>query len=212
MAPTNRRKAYVASFRRHVHALLVMAYDRLDRCRLAEADEPSITGELVRAMRQAMAEDRAPRWVTKYSIRDDPPLDSPGRYGRSRPRVDIEFEKVQRGPRPCYHWEAKKLKGGSSCASYVGDEGLGCYLSGKYARDHREAGMLGYVLTHDELAWAVKIQKKLEENPEESGLVEGGTWTHVNVVPQLAHSYRTKHKRRAGGRLITVYHALLRFC
>ena len=57
----------------------------------------AITGKLVHAMRDAMADPQAPDWTTRYSIREDPPLNVPGRHGKSRPRVDIEFERVQHG-------------------------------------------------------------------------------------------------------------------
>jgi hypothetical protein len=208
--PPRDREAYLANFRLHVHTLLWMGYERLDRGRLAGLDEPSITGELVRSIREAMAEDTAPDWVINYSLRDDPPLDSPGRFGRSRPRVDIEFERVQRGARPCYHWEAKPLRDGSSIGAYLGDEGLGCYLSGLYARGHDEAGMLGYVEVEDERAWATRIEASLLRSPQKFSLLKDGAWSRVSVVSEIEHSYRTRHRRQQDRRPITVYHALLR--
>ncbi len=210
--PPRDREAYLANLRLHVHTLLWMGYERLDRRRLAGLDEPSITGELVRSIREAMAEDSAPDWVLNYSLRDDPPVDFPGRYGQSRPRVDIEFERVQRGMRPCYHWEAKRLRDASSVGAYLGQQGLGCYLSGLYAGGHEEAGMLGYVEVQDERAWATRIEASLLRSPKQFSLTEDGAWSRASVVSQIAHCYCTRHRRGQDRKPITVYHALLRFC
>ena len=75
-----------------------------------------------------------------------------GKLGKSRPRVDIEFERVVRGKRPRLRFEAKRLNSatGHTVAKYLGEEGLGCFLSGKYPMMHAEAGMLGYVQGEDE--------------------------------------------------------------
>ncbi len=210
--PTRSSLAYRASFRYHVQMLIAMGYQRLGERALRDMDEPSITGKLVCAMRDAMAADDAPRWVAKYSLRDDPPVDVPGKHGRDRPRVDIEVERVQRGPRPCYHWEAKRLRDRSSMGAYLGREGLGCYLRAAYARWSEEVGMLGYVEVDDEAAWAARFDQRLQEDPKRFCVLKNGAWTHARVVPQLEHSYRTEHSRGRGRRSITVYHVLLRFC
>ena len=66
----------------------------------------AITGELIRVMGETLENESSPAWVETYTIHNDPPLSVPARQGKHRPRVDIEFEKVNRGPRPHLQFEA----------------------------------------------------------------------------------------------------------
>jgi len=83
-------QAYVDALREHAHWLIAEGYERMDKAAFAQAQEPAITGELVREMRSFLESGSgAPTWVSFFSIHDDPPLNVGGRLGRSRPRVDI---------------------------------------------------------------------------------------------------------------------------
>ena len=104
------RTAYAMALRSHAHELIAMGYKRMDSPLYVKWEEPAITGELVRVMRELIESDDAPDWVVYYSIGDDPPLNVAGKLGKFRPRVDIEFERIGvRGLRPRLRFEAKRL-------------------------------------------------------------------------------------------------------
>ena len=90
--------------------LIAMGYQELHTEDFANSQEPEITGELVRTMREIQERKSAPSSVASYPIHDDPPLNVPGKRGKNRPRVDIEFERVARGMRPRLRFEAKRLR------------------------------------------------------------------------------------------------------
>ena len=189
-----------------------MGYQRLNSAKYRDRDEPEITGELARAVREAGEDPSAPRWTARYAVRDELPVKAPGRFGKHRKVVDIEFVRVQPGPRPRLLFEAKRLRDGSSVGQYVGKDGLGCFLSGDYALDQQEAGMLGYVQTDGEVAWAQRIRSRLEQKRDDCAIRRDGGWQAVAMAPGLRYTYRTRHDRKAVGSPITIYHVLLRFC
>jgi hypothetical protein len=155
-------------------------------------------------MREVQSRASAPHWVNFYVIRDDPPLNVPGKTGKHRPRVDIEIERNNRGPKPCLRFEAKRLGKSHTVAKYLGPCGLGCFTSGKYPLTHPEAGMLGYVQNDDEAAWAAKLEAVLKQSSV--------LWESYSITPQLVHTYRSKHYSPALKIDIDIIHTLLRFC
>lgn len=203
---------YAASFRCHVHALIEMGYVRLRPVDYRQSEEPEITGELIDAMRTAMADVDVPPWVRHYTIHDDPPLSHGGRRGKHRRRVDIEFERVGLGKRPRFQFEAKRLNRKSADYDYCGDEGLGCFLAGEYAHDHSEAGMLGYVQTENEPTWAARIQVRLKGNAKTYSILPNGGWERVKTTSRLRFTYRTRHDRTKSLGPITISHILLKLC
>lgn len=211
---TTAQAIYHRSIAKHVHALLHMGYTRMTPHAFQHCEEPAITGELVTAIRAATETPDAPRWVRHYTIHDDPPLNTGGRQGRHRRRVDIEFERAQYGPRPRFQFEAKRLCNASSVGHYLGPEGLGCFLAAEdaYAQEHHEAGMLGYIQVDTESAWAARIQAGLEQSPTRHALLNDGVWHSVVMNPSLQCTYCTKHDRAAPQLPLTIYHVLLRFC
>lgn len=216
-APSNglssNREPYLRSLCRHAHELIIMGYGRLTPSHFAVSDETEITGELVRTMREAMQENDAPEWVDRYALpKDDPPLNVPHRRGPSRPRVDIEFERVKRGPRPTLRFEAKRLGPNHPVSGYLGKDGLGCFLTGKYPSPHHEAGMLGYIQNDDEDAWAKKIASSLDNTPKKYLLSAKGEWRRVQVTVACPHTYQTVHATPKSNGRLTVHHVLLCFC
>lgn len=205
------QEKYLASFVEHAHDLILMGYERLDAASHQNSDEQVISGKLACMIERAMEEKNAPRWVVHFSVHDDPPLNAPDREGKHRRRVDIMIVKSQRGPRPKLQFEAKRLYDNGPARLYLGEEGLGCFLSGKYAREHEQAGMLGYVQTHDEQTWADRIQTRLDEGRNEYAVCEDGGWNKHTVIDDLEHTYLTRHDRTDPPRPITIYHILLRF-
>ena len=202
---------YRESFRKHVFALILMGYRRLDAGAHRDSEEPVITEDLVRAIDDAMEDRAAPAWAAYYDVHENKPVNAAGRRGKRRPQVDFEFVRVTRGSRPRYQFEAKRLRDSASVGTYLGVEGLGRFLVGKYAREHHEAGMLGYVQADDERAWTGKIRDRLQGNPKTYRLRRDGKWRKFSVVGGLEHTYRTRHDRKAPLPPIAVCHVLLNF-
>ena len=75
-----------------------------------DREEDDITGELVQAMKEIQDQDDIPDWIVNYTIYEDPRLNVPGKKGKRRPKVDIQFEIV----RPLFSFEGdgKKLSPG----------------------------------------------------------------------------------------------------
>lgn len=211
-AAPHTRAAYLDALRTHAHELLYMGYSRLNASDQHDAEEPDITGLLSEAMQEALEDEAAPSWVEHYSLKEDPPLSVLGRTGKHRPRVDIGFERVQRGKRPRLRFEAKRLARSHPVGKYLGKDGLGCFLSGWYPVAHGEAGMLGYVQSEDEATWAAKIEAELSAKPTHYAVACDGHWVKQAVTPSLEHTYRTGHALPGTHDRITIHHVLLRFC
>jgi hypothetical protein len=203
---------YRESLRRHAHELIAMGYQALCAADFENSQEPDITGELVRVMRAALESDTAPSWAVYYSIPEEPSLNVPGKRGKTRPRVDIEFERIIRGPRPRLRFEAKRLGRNHGVTKYLGAEGLGCFTSGKYPLTHPEAGMLGYVQSRDEAVWASKIEAALGQKPDIYFAVGDMLWEQHRITPRLAYTYLSKHYCQASGEDLDIFHLLLCFC
>jgi hypothetical protein len=82
---------------------------------------------------------------------------------------------------------------------YVGDEGMGCFISSKYAKDDPDAGMLGYVQQDTPEAWAARLCVKLG--------TDGVELQQHTLHASLPHSYRSSHTR--AGRQFELFHVLL---
>jgi hypothetical protein len=199
---------YGSSFVRIVHRVLAAAYARLPKEGLSKMEEPSITGLLVSRMRSFLEDPAAPRWAGRLAVHDDPPINLDGLQGKRRPRIDIEVESVTAGRRPRFQFEAKRLNGTQGVSAYVGSDGLGCYVSEKYARDHVAAGMLAYIQEGDASAWMIKIEASLSADRSTHGLAKSGPiWETFSSPDHTLPSYRSVHKRSTSP--IVIFHTFM---
>lgn len=206
------RKAYARALRLHAHELIAMGYVQMDSQLYVKWEEPAITGELVRIIRELIESDEAPDWAVYYSIGDDPPLNVAGKFGKSRPRVDIEFEKTGvRGLRPRLRFEAKRLgtTAGHTVDAYLGKDGMGCFISGKYPLTHDEAGMLGYLQSGSEKDWSDQIKETLDAKADYYCVVPPPY--HQQNICTLEHTYVSHHYATPQAGTIIIHHVLLRF-
>jgi hypothetical protein len=203
---------YRASFLRDAHRLIARGYGRLIPSSFSRTEEEVVTEELVVAIKEAREAPGAASWMQRYEVLDDIRVRHPNRRGKKRPRVDIEITNIGPGRRPRFHYEAKRLGKGHAVGEYVGETGLGCIIGGDYAREHDEAGMLGYVQSGTCDAWAPKIERKLLENRKGHHLVDGSVWEKSSLTGELTHVFRTQHNRPSIARPVDVYHTLLLFC
>ncbi len=208
---TGNRGEYLLGFHEHVHELLRMGYERMRHSDFSKSDEEVITGQLVCMMNSVLEGQDAPVWAEHIFAFEEERQNDTCRTGKQRLRVDIVVVLVEGGPRPRLRFEAKRLRGSRSVGSYLGKDGLGCFLSGSYAGSDENGGMLGYVQTSSEPAWAAQIADRIDRNPRAYRLTPEGHWTHRPVVPGLDHTYTTRHDRQAPLPPVGISHVLLRF-
>jgi hypothetical protein len=199
---------YVVELRQHALAIVWLGYSRMNANAFAKAEEDTITGELVKEMKQAIEDDNAPAWAEHYSVSEQVRANTEGKMGKYRPIVDVELERHKRGQRPRLRFEAKRLGRGSGVSDYVGAEGLGAFLDGYYVSTHNEAGMLGYVQTQTENHWAGKLGAVLIAPAH--NITAGGDWSHVQISGASPYTYQTVHSDR-NEVVLYVSHSLLSF-
>lgn len=202
---------YRRTFVRQVHSLLALGYARLDLPRLQKAQEPAITGELVRQIRQVIDDRDSPSqsWAHRYAVHDDPPQSVRGLKGKERPRVDIEMERTQRGRHPRFQFEAKKFPvfRKDAVGEYVGEKGLGCFISGQYADTQEDAGMLAYIQSGTVADWVEKVKTRLEKERNSCEMI--GDWKNARIIKDLEQCFCSDHGRKSVGKPLTIYHSFL---
>jgi len=209
---TSNALLYQVAFVKKCHTLIARGYSRLNGPSFRTAQETVITGELVKEIKNVLQEQNAPNWMAHFYVADDPPQNAPGRLGKSRRRVDIEFERGGgRGVRPRLHFEAKRLCNASSLSAYLGKDGLSLFVAGEYAAAQDVGGMIGYVQLDAPVEWVERIRDGLTAEPVRFGFRNPPGLVPVALdasleVPQLSH-----HDRSTIGRPIAIYHSLLRF-
>jgi len=207
---------YDRLFITRVHQLIISGYDRLNPKQYAADEETSITGDLVEAV-EVVLDYPAARWMRFYSIFDDPPENPPKRRGRprrrgkKRKRVDIRFVSAETSPRLRFRFECKRLGKQHNVVRYLGDEGLGCFLRGKYAAGDIRAGMLGYIQSDNEETWAKRVEQRMIDSAKEYSLLAGSPWRNEPLIKKRVHTFRSGHGRGRGQKPIEVFHTLLRF-
>ncbi len=209
--PSDAQKAiYRQAFVRNCLTLLMRGYARLNPHELQAAEEPHITGEIVRTIRETLEADNAESWMQDYDIHDDPPQNIAGRFGKHRPRIDIEFVRLVRGPRPRFHIEAKRLYRRGSVNEYFGANGLGMFVNGNYAANESFAGMLGYVQTEAGQVWLGRLTSGFARKAKQLRVCE--TFRSSPDCQDIVAVQISGHERasKALGR-IDVYHLLLEF-
>jgi hypothetical protein len=204
-------RRYRRAFIERCHTLISLGYERLDRVVYEAAQETDITGELVRAINEVLDDPNAPPWSRFFFVADDPPQNTRGRLGKRRLRVDIEFAESRRSPRARLHFEAKRLSRSNAVSEYLGTNGLGMFLSGAYAANEDEGGMLGYVQSGDTSEWIEKIGMELLNWQGVLGLCAEKQLRAIDFVPQLAQIHLSCHQRLTPSRQIHVFHTLLEF-
>jgi hypothetical protein len=202
-------EVYAAELRVHAVRLIWLGHRRLKIATLCKAEEDDITGELVRAMKLVVQDPSSPDWVDHYAIREQSPQNVGGKWGKRRPRMDIEVERHQRGPRPCLGFEAKRLGRGKAIGGYLGSEGPGAFLGGHYPTTHGEAGMLGYVQEKTSDEWSAKLGQELSVNSSQHRIAQGGELQALNVEVAMP-AFCSGHTDTAG-KLLLMIHVLLVF-
>jgi len=203
---------YQDAFIKKCHTLIALGHSRLNGSSLRTAQEPAITGELVKEIKNVLQSEDAPGRMAHFYVADDPPQNAPNRLGKSRRRVDIEFERGGRpGIRPRLHFEAKRLCNTSSVSAYLGKEGVGLFVAGEYAAMQDVGGMIGYVQLDTPAEWVERIRANLIADPARFGFRIPPGLIPAQLDPTLELPQVSHHDRTAIGRPIAIYHTFLRF-
>lgn len=193
------------AFRRHCHRFLAAGYNEaLHRIRTDPDEETDITGYICEGLEKWFRSH--PDECMCFYVKDDPPIPGGGKTGKRRPRTDIVIGYAA-GPRPEFCFEAKRLhrtKAGGS--RYIGAEGMGCFINGRYARHCREAAMVGYVQTDTLEQWQGDLQKRVQDESQQLRLE--GTEANLKFDYALPLEWSSTHSRE-GSSSVRLFHLLL---
>ena len=201
---------YRSSFVCHSHEILKMGYDRLVAPAFSEHEEEAITGELTRAMLGALEDRDAPKWAKHLWVIEEARVHDPSRLGKRRLRIDIEFIWLQDGPKPRFRFEAKRLNDASSRRKYLGEDGVSCFLDGRYAKEDEIAGMLGYVQKDSIASHVTALERTLKSDQKRYAVTGDQQWTVTPIIKELT-TYRTTHNRSNSLPPIVLLHTFLSF-
>jgi hypothetical protein len=202
---------YWAAFRRQVFLLLKAAHDRLLTSAYSQSEEEDITGILANEIETFIQSADAPSWSIPFVVHDNPPVNDGIRKGKRRKRLDIVLVRTERGTRPRYEFEAKRLSKRYGLDRYCGADGLGAFINHEYGLSQEEAGMLGYVQTGTPAEWAAKAERLFGEKREQLHISGRTPWGTIKIPGSPPHCYRSKHIRTGSAGLITIVHLFLDF-
>jgi hypothetical protein len=213
--PSEQQTLYRIAFARNCMALLVRAQRRMTPSALRIAEEPHITGEIIRKAQEIVESEQAEAWMDHIEIKDDPPQNVGGRFGKKRPRIDFEFVQVGRGRRPRFHIEAKRLYRSDSVNEYFGPGGLLMFIESTYAAEWPSAAMLGYVQSDDCAVWLNRLDQGIRSrliplrvsSPPPNWVSAG--WSGDGLDEAMTSIHDRSHKNLE---LISIHHLLLVFC
>jgi hypothetical protein len=146
-----------------------------------------------------------------FFVADDPPQNIAQRLGRRRPRVDLEFVESRITPRNRFHCEAKRLYRSGSVSEYLGSEGLGMFLTGAYASNEDEGGLIGYVQAGSISEWLDRIDAGFQKHERDLALCAGTSFSAVDAGRDLRTVSVSCHERITVCRRIHIFHILLLF-
>jgi hypothetical protein len=213
--PSGQQQAlYRSAFVRHCMVLIVRSHSNLNRNSLDTAEEPHITGELVKGARNLLESANAEPWMEDIEVLDDPPQELAGRYGKARPRIDIEFVQTIHGRRPRFHIEAKRMYRSDSVNEYFGPGGMQMFVGGQYALEWPSAAMLGYVQSENCSTWLRRLASAFDTRRQRLDIcTDHADWGAAGWTGDGLDSVQIScHARTATGTgPIEVFHLLLDF-
>ncbi len=103
----------------------------------------------------------------------------------------------------------RKGKRNSLSGDYVGPDGMGCFLSGKYWGGNDCGGMIGYVMDNDLDSAKLAVNNALRRNVRQLGLQKPEELNPTPICPEESRCSETRHSINT--KLIIIYHILLEF-
>jgi hypothetical protein len=208
-APILPHVVYAGELRVHAVMLIWLGHQQLDAASFASTDEDVITEMLVAAMKRVQTDETSPPWVDHYEVHEQRPQNVGDKHGKSRPKMDIEFECHRRGIRPHLGFEAKRLRQSGGLRDYLGADGMAAFLSGYYPTTNGEAGMLGYVQDASVSEWSARLAYQIQQSSEKYQAANNGGWLEINDQPGMP--WYTSQHTDAESKPLRVVHVLLPF-
>lgn len=209
---SNAGEHYWRIFVRQAHELIGMGYERMTPSQWKLANEPQITGELVKKIDEALDDPASPSWCSSCSVHEEPPVNDGIKKGKCRLEPDLRIDYSECRPRLRLSYEAKRLGPNHRVSAYLGKDGLGCFVNGQYAADQPAAAMLGYVQCDSESEWEARISASMSESDKQKKLRVRGPagLTRNPLVLSLSHTFVSQHGRGKTKEDVVIYHSLLR--
>lgn len=186
--------------------MLAWGYEDARSKILGNHEETEITGFISEAIDKRLMGFSTPARFDRYALKEDNPVPGEGRTGKRRRRLDIVLERAQRGPRPRYVFEGKRLRKNShSIKTYCGEDGLLRFVEGRYAAEYPEAAMVAYVQSDTPAYWIERLTKVLARD---HGLRISKDLRKEVVLKSLDDTWVSEH-RRDRSNPISLYHIML---
>lgn len=173
-------------------------------------DEPKITNRFVRSMqRRAVAEGL--KFQVMAHVKELEDLDEATGQGFAEIDILVPHGYNYR----CYFGiEAKKLnttsdagKWESQAGEYAGDEGMGCFVGGRYSPFQSEGGMVGYVMDGDCARAKSKISDAITARGKQLRVTVPVKFAASRHLPSMPMAFETVHSLPRGA--FTIHHILL---
>ncbi len=132
-------------------------------------------------------------------------------------RIDIQFSYIGTADEDNYFaFECKRLripypppqKLSTNNSDYVGDQGMRCFVTGKYSSRVRHGGMIGYVMDGKTDSAIISVTKLINKKRTELKLVSGTSLGISSIMVKHRNVKETKHNL-AFSRNFTIYHIFL---
>ena len=207
---------YLMVLREDAHLIVAWGYADA-RSKLSTArDEYDLTSFLADAMNERINNPLTPDRFLLYSVHSERPIRPRGELGKDRPKLDIQIERCGVRPKRYYTFEVKRLRDDAkaspsdSLIHYLGSDGIGRFVTGKYEAGSIEAAMLGFIQAHTPEFWLKLLQRAFEDDAASGqnrfNLVEA--FRRCSIISEIQDEASTMH-RRTSGSVIRILHILL---
>jgi hypothetical protein len=198
------------NIRRDVFQLVAWGYQRKEKEIRQHDLEEEITGLIRQGINETLDEldDDLYFRFQLYSAHNEDPVDDHGTSGKKRPRVDVLIECSGSRPRKRYRLEAKRCARKKYNSKYNIDwytQGINAFLTGLYAKDSPEGGLLGLIQSDDAKYWKKELATKLQED---ISLSCQSSLSDVDPMPYLLDINVSLHQRENDS-TIALYHIFL---
>lgn len=181
----------------------------------ATSDEESVTGFLYEAISEIIkyGDDS---WCQKYEAKNENPLPSSLRTGKSRRKTDLIILSVFKKSHPEFVFEAKALNSSKTHQledNYLNEDGLKRFLKGDYAdytSRYPEVAMVGYIFTDTLEEWQRRLKSAIDMRAKE--LSVSGPQKDIDIIDELPFEWKSNHTRDTGHSDLAIYHILLSCC
>ena len=170
--------------------------------------ENRITNRFVGHLQNAMRGKRRPNFIfiPRPKLPDD---ESDSESGE----VDIYCRSFSQHPDAYFVFECKRLNVqydsgfATEVSTYVGKEGMGCFISGQYPTTCGCGGMLGYVMDGNVATAVAAVNRALHENRDQVRLRAPHELTEATIMGDDGGVHQTTHG--ANQHELLIYHLLL---